>query len=165
MIVIPNIYEESLSSFLGRDSSSLRSSEWQRFRGQLPYVIPSEAGNPLSFRTETYGRVWGIFSFLLETVEIILSLGRRCFAIALHDIRLGWDSSVLYTSEWQANVIPNVCEESPAICLRFFISLRSIQNDRDVIPCEDSRPERNPGKQKLLPSYGRSFKGNRRKGA
>ena len=27
------------------------------FRGRLPYVIPSEAGSHLSFRTETYGRV------------------------------------------------------------------------------------------------------------
>ena len=83
------------------------------FRGRLPYVIPSEIGSHLSFRTETYGRVWGISPFLLETVAIILSLSGRCFAIAQHDIRLGRDSSVLRISEWQANVIPNVCEEIP----------------------------------------------------
>ena len=164
MIVIPNIYEESLSSFLGRDSSSLRSSEWQlpwatslchSERGRQPFVIPNR---------DLWSSVRNLLLLTRNGGDYTLAW-TEMLRYALHDIDLGWDSSVRCTSEWQANVIPNVCEESPAICLRFFISLRSIQNDRDVIPCEDGRPERNPGKQKLLPSYGRSFKGNRRKGA
>ena len=53
------------------------------FRGRLPYVIPSEAGNPLSFRTETYGRVWGISSFYFpcNSSDCTLALSEilRCF--------------------------------------------------------------------------------------
>ena len=236
-------------------SEQMRESHKNRVRNHAPgLLLPLSI---MSFRTETYGRVWGISSFLLETVAIVLSLGRRCFAIAQHDIRLGvrffgaphlrmtskchsermwgnprlllmgdssgsapqndiiqqraittnerfflstvvrmtvrlgWDSSLrLRSVQNDSNVISNVGERSHIICslggrcfaalsmdkharnllllplgVRFFISLRFIQNDRDVILCKDGRPERNPGKQKLLPSYGRSFKGNRRKGA
>ena len=113
MIVIPNIYKESLSSLLGRDSSSLRSSEWQlpwatslchSERGRQPFVIPNRDLWPSVRNLLLLTRNGG--DHTLAWREMLR------YRPAWHTLG-GWDSSVLHTSEWQANVIPNVCEEIP----------------------------------------------------
>ena len=106
--VIPSAREESRAICLRFFTTLTLHSEWHHTVkvASLGYVIPNRdlwsSVRNLYITPNPTQAVWGISSFLLTTVAIVLSLGWRCFAIAQHDRHLAGDSSSLRSSEWQA---------------------------------------------------------------
>ncbi len=92
--------------------------------------------------------MWGISSFLLTAVAIVLTHSRRFFGTLYlrmtytwHGVychlermweifcKIAWVELLRYCLAWHRTVIPNKYEESCAVCLRFFTSLCSVQNN------------------------------------